>query len=284
MKICNKCGAQNEDNAQFCTGCGVAMSGAVSTMPPTPPAQPPKEKKKALKVLLIIVAVFIALIIFASLIGGDDEEAEPSDTNTVSQADSVQEDNGEEESEKETEEETTKYSEVETFSINGTGDSLADGLVVKSGCGRIHFTHKGDSNFIVQAYGESGTPLLLINTIGNYDGTVLLPEAGTYDLEIQADGAWTAEASGLSTTQSTSFSGSGDLVTDIFSVSNNKWTISNKNASSNFVVYEYSTLFGFDLLVNEIGNYEGSVRSSISDGNAYFVVMSDGDWSIQPAE
>lgn len=47
--------------------------------------------------------------------------------------------------------------------------------------------HTGESNFVVQAYGNSRR--LLVNEIGNYDGTVIVP-SDTAVLEIVADGGW----------------------------------------------------------------------------------------------
>jgi hypothetical protein len=51
-------------------------------------------------------------------------------------------------------------------------------------------THRGSSNFVVKAYGDSQE--LLINEIGKYSGEILIP-SGTLALEIEADGAWTIQ-------------------------------------------------------------------------------------------
>lgn len=49
------------------------------------------------------------------------------------------------------------------------------------------FSHGGDSNFVVQAYGN--TRHLLVNEIGDYNGTVIVPR-DTVVLEVIADGRW----------------------------------------------------------------------------------------------
>jgi hypothetical protein len=53
-------------------------------------------------------------------------------------------------------------------------------------------THRGDGNFAIWAYGESGTDLL-VNEIGRYDGEALLGDAVL--LEITANGAWSLDVS-----------------------------------------------------------------------------------------
>ena len=40
MKICPKCGAQLDDNATFCTVCGIALGGAPNPQQPQPQPQP----------------------------------------------------------------------------------------------------------------------------------------------------------------------------------------------------------------------------------------------------
>jgi hypothetical protein len=52
----------------------------------------------------------------------------------------------------------------------------------------VKITHKGSSNFVVIAYGDSRD--LLVNKIGKYSGEVLLPSDAAA-IEVEADGAWT---------------------------------------------------------------------------------------------
>jgi hypothetical protein len=54
---------------------------------------------------------------------------------------------------------------------------------------RAAVTHRGESNFVLTAYGERRQDLL-VNDIGRYTGEVVLP-AGTVALAIEADGPWT---------------------------------------------------------------------------------------------
>lgn len=162
----------------------------------------------------------------------------------------------------------------------GSGDYVATDLKV-SNYAVLTATHTGNSNFIVHAYDEDGSRIGLINEIGNYSGQVLIDESGVYEIEIIADGNWNISASGLSITDSTSFSGTGDSVTPIFNTSNRVWEISH-TGQSNFIVHEYDVYDDRDGLVNEIGNYSGIVRSDLI-GNCFFEILADGSWTIKPA-
>ena len=62
-------------------------------------------------------------------------------------------------------------------------DGVADGLTP------VTLTHDGESNFAIWAWGES-YPDLIVNDIGVYEGTTLLPD-GSLVLQVDADGTWT---------------------------------------------------------------------------------------------
>ena len=74
-----------------------------------------------------------------------------------------------------------------------TGDSvlIVDG--VADGLTPVTLTHDGESNFAIWAWGES-YPDLIVNDIGAYDGTTLLPD-GSLVLHVDADGTWTISPS-----------------------------------------------------------------------------------------
>lgn len=78
----------------------------------------------------------------------------------------------------------------DTTSFSGNGDSVT-GITSHSG-GNWHLTHNGSSNFIVKKYGlNNGFEELVINEIGQYDGTVKIKSGGDIFFEITADGDWT---------------------------------------------------------------------------------------------
>jgi len=142
-------------------------------------------------------------------------------------------------------------------------------------------SYSGDRNFIVtgldNAYGYAG---LLVNEIGNYSGTVLLTSEMTR-LEIESSGPWTIQVKSLS--QARSFSsgiirGTGDDVLRWYGTTTRTAYITHQG-ESNFVVWSHQDDEDYpDLLVNEIGEYEGGVV--FPGGPATIEINADGSWSI----
>lgn len=172
-------------------------------------------------------------------------------------------------------------SSVSAWGWSGSGDFVATDLQVEN-YAIITASHDGSHNFILQAYNEDGSSNLLVNTIGWYSGSTLIVGSGTYEIEIKGDGNWSVNAYALSTTEDTSFSGTGDFVTPIFYAKNNNWNITN-DGEHNFAVKQYSiNTDRYDLLVNKIGSYSGIVKSDVGN-ETFFEITSEGNWSISPA-
>ena len=81
----------------------------------------------------------------------------------------------------------------------GTGDDVVN-FDLTPGDKTWAITHNGSSNFIVYLHDDAGNRDLLVNEIGEYNGTVLVPvgddsffdnSPGPATLEVKADGAWT---------------------------------------------------------------------------------------------
>lgn len=165
--------------------------------------------------------------------------------------------------------------------VTGTGDDVVSNVNVGDGLYRVHITNNGSRNFIVWIYDKDDDKDLAVNEIGNYDGYCFLSGYGPYTFEVESHGDWSLTIEKLTTTASKSFTGNGDFVTDIFSASTGTWHISN-SGSHNFVVWLW-TSSGRDLIVNEIGSYDGNKRLSIPAGSSAFLeIESDGAWSIEP--
>ena len=164
--------------------------------------------------------------------------------------------------------------------VSGSGDDVIEGLQLSTGMYRVHFTNSGSSNFVVWVDGTSSSRDLKINDIGAYDGYIFLVGGDTYKLEIESSGSWSYTVEQLQTTTNTSFSGTGDYVTDKITCSSGTWHFSH-NGSSNFVIRAYTTNGG-DLLVNTIGAYDGKKSVTIpQESNVLFEINADGDWSAE---
>lgn len=170
---------------------------------------------------------------------------------------------------------------LETYeTVSGRGDDVLSDITVGDGIYRIHFTHSGGSNFIVKSYDASNDKELLINEIGNYDGYVLLLGKSPFAFEITAGGSWTYTIERLNNVSDTTFAGKGDYVTGLCTLSSGAWEFTH-DGDSNFVVRIY-TSDGRDLLVNEIGSYNGKKMVTIPVGSyAFFEITANGNWTIK---
>lgn len=170
----------------------------------------------------------------------------------------------------------------EAFTVEGSGDDVIDFSIPDDQPAVLELNHSGSSNFAVLSYtsaGERGD--LLVNTIGSYEGSrpvnfVTGQDVG--ELEITADGAWTITAQHLSEapTMDTSFEGTGDRV--VLYAGTDSRLAGTHDGDSNFVIMAWSAA-GRDLLVNEIGAYDGTVR--IDPATIVIEVQADGNWTLQ---
>lgn len=164
---------------------------------------------------------------------------------------------------------------------SGTGDSLVDlpeGAVV----GIVTATHAGSSNFSVSVLNKDNesTGDLLVNTIGDYAGTSAYGfnsfSEGT-TLQVTADGDWTMLIAPVSSAPALATAGSGDAVF-LYSGDAAKLTATHAGKSNFFLSEETGKAFSLGLLVNEIGEYSGTVP--LSAGPSAITVGADGAWTL----
>ncbi|WNB92635.1 hypothetical protein [Bacillus sp. NEB1478] len=182
-------------------------------------------------------------------------------------------------------EQAIKEREESKQTATGKGDTATDAIPLKAGWAIFDGSHTGGSNFAVQLQDENGNDMeLLVNEIGNYKGKTFaqIPNDGDYFLNVTADGTWNFNIYQTPPVDipdaPTTLTGSGDDVV-FFNTSsgNHKFTFTHQG-ESNFAVL----LNGEDLLVNEIGNYNGSMRNQLGTDGAYaFVITADGKWTAK---
>jgi hypothetical protein len=120
---------------------------------------------------------------------------------------------------------------------------------------------------------------LLVNTIGNYDGRVSTIFGNDKDkyLEISSEGSWRVTFSPIIAMPELA---NNQVMTgdDVIALKSNALKLNIKNTGeSNFVVRGITSDYKVDLLVNEIGNYEGTVPNR---DYKILVVESKGTWQI----
>jgi hypothetical protein len=166
-----------------------------------------------------------------------------------------------------------------TFS--GRGRTATDEIAPPSPFSKVTFVHNGSSNFIVRAYYD-GESTMLVNEIGDYSGATLIIAESTVMFDIDADGTWNARLEGVGRSSGASFNGSGDQVSGFFHAppNNAPWEITH-DGRSNFVV-RLHCWGGSRLIANEIGAFSGSTIVQFSEGPCLWEVTADGRWSLNP--
>ena len=257
---------------------------------------PARKKPWYLRWWSIALAAVLVLSCFGVVLGSDDESESAADSGdeTGQTSDSTgaeanaDTDTGEAEAETEEESEpdyfTSAFPVFDPVTESGSGDNV---ISLPAQQGIITASHSGSSNFALTVLDEGNEMAdLPVNTIGSYEGTTAYGISGlsgeSVSLEVTADGAWEitiapiADAPELGDPQEATGDGvfryTGDAAT---------WAVSH-NGDSNFAIVELSEgTFGWDLLVNEIGAYEGTVPATA--GPAVVTVNADGAWTIAAA-
>lgn len=167
--------------------------------------------------------------------------------------------------------------------LAGTGNSVPKFRIPRDAVAIAKISHRGSSNFVVWTLDRSGTQVdLLVNTIGNYQGTVLFDEQAdqhSVAFQIDADGPWKIRILPLTKAEHwnghKALTGRGDFVVVLDPPSEGlTTTVIQHGGSSNFAVWAYGETP--DLLVNEIGQYRG--ESLMPAGTLVLEITADGRW------
>ncbi|GAA3737025.1 hypothetical protein HDA32_005494 [Spinactinospora alkalitolerans] len=185
--------------------------------------------------------------------------------------------------EPETEEPEPAYTPPETVSLEGNGDAVEE-VELHEDPRIATMTHDGSANFIVHGVNSSGEEdQFLANEIGSYEGTVLYNGHVGDEMaavQVEADGAWTVELRPLTDArvwEGDEVSGTGHDVLLFAEESAGLQTVAATHAGEgNFAVWAYGE--DSDLLVNEIGSYDGEVL--MPTDTAVIAVEADGEWSM----
>ncbi|SDR35209.1 hypothetical protein [Natronobacterium texcoconense] len=178
--------------------------------------------------------------------------------------------------------------EPEPLEFEGSGATVSDEFELEGGVTIAETAHDGESNFIVELIPTDGDlSELLVNVVGDFDGASgVLAEAGTYLLDIDADGAWELEILQPRATEE-----EADTLPVELECEEPAWdgpflfeglgqANGTHEGSGNFIVEVLPQDGQFsDLVFNEIGQFEGETTFDI-DGIGYVTIEADGPWSL----
>lgn len=175
------------------------------------------------------------------------------------------------------------YGTLETYEFAGSGDSVESGLDLEEGLIVIEATHDGESNFAVHLVGPDRDHLF-VNEIGDYAGeTAKSLEYGEYGLSVEADGDWEIEVRQPIVNRGYDLpaeeSGAGDTLIGPYEFDGVHTLAATHDGKSNFAIHIYPETGRPDLVVNEIGAYEGESSVRFSEP-AWVAIRADGEWTV----
>jgi hypothetical protein len=175
-------------------------------------------------------------------------------------------------------------------SFDGPGAEVTDEFELDEGILTVDFSHDGESNFIVEMValeGEQWDDEFLVNVIGDTEGSsVMSINGGTYQIDVDADGGWSLDLDQPEVSADELVeppieeSGRGSTWIGPFSAEGVHEVHGTHDGESNFIVEGHDAEGNWELMINEIGEYEGSGTFRAS-GEAFWVnIEADGDWTI----
>lgn len=177
-----------------------------------------------------------------------------------------------------------------SFVKSGTGDAIVD-IDLKAGGLAVKSSHSGDRHFSVTLLDSAGEWVeLLANDTGvvTIYGVAEVESAGTYKLEVNADGDWEVESvvpEALNKLPS-SLAGEGTYISDVFILSEDQRiqldaTHSGKRHFSITLINAKTGGFA-SLGPNETGAYNGQTLVDADDAGPYLLfVDADGPWTVK---
>lgn len=250
---------------------------------------PPAPKKKSvwarwwMILIYLLVAITVISCVAGALTGGDTGGTGDAEDETASASATEAADDGAEP--QEDAEDVEGFFEAQT--LTGSGDDVLD---LPSGAeeGIVTASHAGSANFSIAVLtdGNESTGELLVNTIGDYEGTTVFGVvdlfAGGTKLDVAADGDWeiTIAHTSAAPVLELPADGSGDAVFQ-YEGDAASWALTHEGDANVILSYYTGADFDMPLLVNEIGSYEGTV--AVTDGPALVVLVADGAWTISAA-
>jgi hypothetical protein len=169
--------------------------------------------------------------------------------------------------------------------LSGNGNDVIDNPW--QDLGLLHITYQGGGNFAIWSFDADGNKIdLLVNTIGNYEGTVPLnfrdSEPKVARFQVESDGPWTIEIRPLNMirveTVPGTFTGNSDDVVYLKGSKPDVMTATASGGSYNFAIWTVTSDGNIDLAVNEISPYSG--KTVLSKDTNLLIINAEGDWTI----
>lgn len=238
--------------------------------------EPQKEPRKR-KYLWWVLATIVLLIVIGSLTS--DAPVTVENTGGVEQREEVMPEPKEE-----------VPPEPAPIVLSGTGQQASQKFTLENGLSVFRMTHDGTSNFSITLMDGEGRRIeLLVNEIGRFDGSkaVGISGKGEYLLDISASGGWTVTIERprpeTAVGKPITLKGTGQQASSFVKLDKGLVVFKLKHSGdSNFAVLLMDKDGNREnLLVNEIGEFDGSKAVRINRSDIYLMdITADGQWEI----
>ena len=170
------------------------------------------------------------------------------------------------------------------------GQQASSKFNLNQGLSIFSMTHDGSSHFSIWLLDNSGNKTeLLVNDLGSFDGSkaVGISDAGVYILDISADNNWnvviTQPTPDTEMALPLTLSAKGQQASQFFKLNSGLTTFKmTHDGSSHFSIWLLDSSGNkTELLVNDVGSFDGSKAVGISDAGVYVLdISADGNWTV----
>ncbi len=182
----------------------------------------------------------------------------------------------------------TIFEAGQSHEFSGSGSKTTSTFELDDGVAIASFSHDGDDEFAVELAGDGDD--VLATTAGNTAGeSIASVEAGTYRLEIDADGEWSLDLSQPEVHGDdleelpVEKSGTGSsFVGPLWAPDDGSLTLTH-DGDGEFVVDGYGADGSRESIVNKSGSFDNS-RSFAASGTVWINIEADGDWTLEADE
>ncbi len=173
--------------------------------------------------------------------------------------------------------------------LDGGGQEATGLFQLAAGLTVFHMEHAGDSNFAIWLLDDTGDRIdLLVNEIGEFAGSTVIgvDDAGSYLLDVSANGTWKVtieQPRGITgTPPPLNITGEGQSVSQFISLQSGLTRFDmTHDGDSNFAIWLFDDDGSrVDLLVNEIGEFDGSTAIGVDQGTYILDISADGNWKV----
>ena len=174
--------------------------------------------------------------------------------------------------------------------LSGTGQQVSPKFSLNTGLAIFRMKHGGSGHFGIWLLDNTcNKKELLVNEVGGFDGAkaVGISQSGIYILDVSADATWTVSIEQPSTVSAppapSKITGRGQQASQLFTLSSGLTIFRmTHDGNGHFGIWLLDSKGNeTELLVNEVGKFNGSKAVGIRSSGVYLLdISADGNWAV----